>query len=942
MRPFLTALAAAGLFAWAWTAASPALYRPGEAIDTDVFHSGEMILHGIKYSVTKENYHLPLSSISSALLFNHSPEGAGAVWRSLSAALAFLLLLVLGCELGAPWFGLLGVAALLYVTTFPFESQLTESWHGSWGHLQSFFTLIVLVMAGLAVRHARAPSLRNAVLTALALGATLLYRSTLVFFPPLLALYHWRTLRRRPTREDWKSLAVLGLAPYLFLLPWIAMNWAVHRRFIPLEDGEASPIIVGGVLGVIEKEWARPPAALGIHVTGTGETLLWAVGQVLSNPADYLAGYFSRLVYVLDLSPLLFIFAALSFYVNRRKKEFQVLGLFCAYFALIHCFMSILREYFDPLWPPLAALAAAGIAAAVKTPPSAPGRRASGIVLGATLAAVLALCLYVDFAVARYAYFVTRGDAAAAQRRLDATIARHPKEGALYIERAIHRLENGAVAEALADLRPAHALNPAHPLAERLLIWSELHQGDASRFKRRGAALADPALQAYGRMILGEKAAADRHLAELLASPGRPSPIALPPFVESMCARVREYRRLRPVCAEHHIATAEIAARTPSLAEVERRLSAAAALAPNIESRRRMIQLSLDLAGSALRKGDARSCLRFLSTIEPLQPNTEDRRRMVRLYRQFEAYGPAQASLARIAQDTPQDAAPWIERADIAARTARPREAAAFLDEARKRNPDDVELLLIAQLTPPAAAREPRPSEEAGLIARTLDSHLRRAAAAVLAGERAKALELLASARILEPDSASRLRIVSLYGELKEYAPARPLLDELIRNKPADPGLRVERAAFAAGAGDRTAALAFLSEARARSPSPRDRLRMAYLHQELKDYAPALSLFAALAAEKPRDAALRGDLGLCRYLAGRTEAAIDDLAAAIELDPALWPASLTLGSIHAAQGRHERAIAVYDRALREAGGRPVELKALLLRARKEALQAGGR
>ena len=59
---------------------------------------------------------------------------------------------------------------------------------------------------------------------------------------------------------------------------------------------------------------------------------------------------------------------------DRREREFQALGLLCAYWVLMHALMSMLREYFDPLWPLLAAaLQADGFHAALLEP-RGPGR----------------------------------------------------------------------------------------------------------------------------------------------------------------------------------------------------------------------------------------------------------------------------------------------------------------------------------------------------------------------------------------------------------------------------------------------------------------------------------------------------------------------------------------------------------------------------------------
>lgn len=180
--------------------------------------------------------------------------------------------------------------------------------------------------------------------------------------------------------------------------------------------------------------------------------------------------------------------------------------------------------------------------------------------------------------------------------------------------------------------------------------------------------------------------------------------------------------------------------------------------------------------------------------------------------------------------------------------------------------------------------------------------------------------------------------MVSLYRGLDEPVPARELLAGLLLAAPRDPGLRVERAALAARGGDRAAALAALDEARAMSPGPDDRRRMALLLQDLKDYTAAAALLEALAREQPENASLRGDLGLCRYLEGRVEAAIEDLRAALALDPAALPAMLTLGSIYAARERFDLERALYASAP-ASGGDPA-LRPLLSARRAELARAG--
>ncbi|MCM2303871.1 MAG: hypothetical protein NDJ72_04165 [Elusimicrobia bacterium] len=835
------ALAAAALFCWALADVSPALYRPGEAIDTDVYHSGEMLLHGIKYRATTENYHLPLSSISSALAHNHVPPGDGSLRRRLSAAAAILLLLALGVELGAPWHGLLGAALLLFVSRFPLPVTLAGSWHGHWGHLQSFFTVLVLGAAGLMARHLRAPSRAGAWAVALALGASLLYRSTMVFFPPLLALFHLGTLKREPSREDWKTAAVLGLAPYAFLLPWIASNWAVHGRFIPLEDGEAAPIIVGGVLGHVEKEWARVPASLDLAARGTFETLLWALDRIQADPAAYLTGYVRRLYFIFLLNPLLFLFAGLAFWFNRRSRAFLALGLLCGYWVLAHACMSILREYFDPLWPLLAAAAGAGLAPFLKAAPPAGARKASGVLLTGALAAVLGLCVFVHATLAAHAWALTRGGAAGEARRLDAAIARHPGLAGPRFERGMRRLEAGAVAEAEPDLDEAARLEPGNALNARMLRWAVLH--------RRASA--------------GEAAATALLASELLAAKPRPASLLGP-----VCARPRADPALREDCLAHHLSRAEDA-------------------------------------------GAARAqVMSALAAAERLGPGPADRARMLRLHRSKKEYVPAPPPAPVPPKRDP--AAALIERAAFAAATDRAA-ARSALAEARALDPAPAHARRMAglyrHLGDHAAAQElltgllalpdaELPAPRAALAAEAVDLRLERASAALRTGDRAAALEALAAASALSPGAPARRRLAELYTELEERAPARALLDALIRAAPAEAGLRVARAAVA---DDRERALADLKEAAALRPSLEERRRMAYLRQDLKDHAGALALLDGLVKERPKDASLRADRGLSLYLNGREADALAELEAALKLDPGLEAASATRAAIRAAR-----------------------------------------
>ncbi len=136
-------------------------------------------------------------------------------------------------------------------------------------------------------------------------------------------------------------------------------------------------------------------------------------------------------------------------------------------------------------------------------------------------------------------------------------------------------------------------------------------------------------------------------------------------------------------------------------------------------------------------------------------------------------------------------------------------------------------------------------------------STLDKATAAVHAGNRKKALKLLAEARQRQPDPQDRKRMALLYQELKKVGLARGLLNKLIDEEPRDPQLRLDLALFAADAGDRKTALKALAAARQRHPDCDDRRRMASLYQRLQEYGQAQSLIDELILESPLDPGLR-------------------------------------------------------------------------------------
>jgi len=347
----------------------------------------------------------------------------------------------------------------------------------------------------------------------------------------------------------------------------------------------------------------------------------------------------------------------------------------------------------------------------------------------------------------------------------------------------------------------------------------------------------------------------------------------------------------------------------------------------------------IDRALVAARTGDRPAALHLLERAGSLRPGSEERRRMALLYLEVKEHAPAQALLDALIKERPADASLRVDRAAVDASAGKRDAALRQLAEARGLGPDPDARRRMAVLYESLGAGGEALDLLDELLRNSPESarqRLERASLAARSGAREAALAHLAEARRLNPSQEERRLLAARYRELREPAQAKSLLAGLVAAAPRDPGLRVELAALAAEAGERDAALRLLAEAGQLSPEPGDRQRMALLHQGLKDYAGALLLLEPLAREQPENAALRGDLGLCKYLAGRTDEAIADLGAAIKLDPSSLQAVLTLGSIHEARDRFDLALSVYDAAPPGAGA--PELRALLTQSRREALR----
>jgi tetratricopeptide (TPR) repeat protein len=301
-----------------------------------------------------------------------------------------------------------------------------------------------------------------------------------------------------------------------------------------------------------------------------------------------------------------------------------------------------------------------------------------------------------------------------------------------------------------------------------------------------------------------------------------------------------------------------------------------------------MARLRLDEAAAAALAGDRARALALIAAARASSPDLNAGRRIVEQLQALTRYDEAQAYLDGLIKSAPADARLRLDGAVLAARKGDRQAALDGLVLARRldRSPaiDRGAAQLYQELEEFERELEPL---DALLKAAPGDVRLRieRASVAALAGRRAEAVAGLGEARRLKPDRDCRSRMASLYQYLKDDKQAGLLFDGLIKESPADPGLRLERASLAAQAGDRETALKFLGEARALNPDAGTRRRMAVLYRDLKAFDQAKLLLDGLLTGGAADAGLRLERAALAAAAGDRAAALASLAEARRLGP---------------------------------------------------------
>jgi hypothetical protein len=305
---------------------------------------------------------------------------------------------------------------------------------------------------------------------AVLIGATLLERSTLFALGPFLS--GWELLAApRIRRQNVRDALILCIVPFLFLLPWIAMNWGAYHRFIPFEYQEADSNIVAGALGHvtgIEGDWhlliASPP-----DDQQTGAVLSWAVREIAAHPGRYAVGVVRRFAYFGRLHPLVSLLSILALLRWRRRPGWSEVGVVSFYFVGIHSLMAIHGAYLEPLALLLTVCAPFAFIPPPdgKMPDSYDAPWVGKASLRFSVAAGAAVVLFALFSGERALAVARPLPEGGFRAGLDAAIAENPDDAALLVMRGLSRLRRHDASDAISDLSRAARLRPENAEVHR-------------------------------------------------------------------------------------------------------------------------------------------------------------------------------------------------------------------------------------------------------------------------------------------------------------------------------------------------------------------------------------------------------------------------------------------------------------------------------------------
>lgn len=795
---------------------------------------GEGLLHGVP--VPGISRAMPSYSVPNAFLCNHLSNFSSAAVRSAVLLACAALVFALGALL---YSSLCGAGAALLYSLSPPASESGERW---------LYTLAVLIVAYLLVRRSKAPSLGNSLWLGAGLGAGLLMLPPLFLFPLLLVLFEWAKDRRLGPARRRDAVALL-LLPFLFLIPWIVMNWRLTGRLVVFEDGRADNNIITGALGFVRTLGIGDSRSIA-DIPLSQNAFLWAVSEILRHPLRFLSAVAQRAAYAASLHPVLVLAASASMWIARKRDDCRALALLAVYFFAIHCLMPVQENYFVPAWPILIVLAF-GLLSSWTRPVPERLKKLSATAVCALLALLLAAQASVLGLVLAYP---ARAQAAGA---LDRELLKHPNDSWLWSERGMRLLRQGRALEASGDLSRAFALDPSRD-RELNYAWALLASGGpaapilespASGRILMNIDLRERVLQAVALALRGKRSEAvavvqdARDSLPAVSSPLRQIvmetisswPAAKRPAVIGFFSGIPGFEFAREnELAQTWLDTAATEGRSDILAftgsmkldpvrirklALAYRDSGDHARALSLLNKTEMAgpkdaDMLLDIAARAAGSGQRAAALESLTRAERLSLDASRTRSLALAYRDIGDDSRALAVMKRPEMAGPAGFDLLLDMSAAAAKGGKRREAQEMLAFAESSKPDPERMRRLA-LAYQDAGRYDRAlavmkrTDMAG--AKDVYMLLDLAAKAARTGELAVARECLIFVESLKLD-AEKLRTLALaYRDIGDYARALAVLKHARLSGPKDAGMLLDLAVRAARDSQRPAALASLA-----------------------------------------------------------------------------------------------------------------------------------
>jgi len=278
---------------------------------------------------------------------------------------AFTVLLVV--QLGRRLFTLRAAAVAGWVTALlpvlvHFTAQLMA---------ETLFTLLLLLLLWLVVRHEARQGVWSVAGTGLLIGAGALMRPNVLLLPLALACW-WRWGCGLPVRKALKNSALCMAIAMLTILPWSLRNLGVQGAFVPISTNGGVNLWIGNNEHATG-DWLKPGdywsppgtkeaevdqqyyrAALQFMRSHPGRTAwlavrkLWIFWTPYPHPSDQLPFLF--------LLPLVWV----GLVVSMQSRRTWILLLTIAYFTLVSCVFFANQRFHVPLLPLLALYAGVG------------------------------------------------------------------------------------------------------------------------------------------------------------------------------------------------------------------------------------------------------------------------------------------------------------------------------------------------------------------------------------------------------------------------------------------------------------------------------------------------------------------------------------------------------------------------------------------------------